>query len=457
MVCSRIVRHDFEPNTGDLTTHTDPGSGPVREARELHAVSEQDRERADRVARRLHGELRGLIRQLPEPDRGASALARILGVDRTTCQRVVSAVEKPYPGPVVLSQVPGVRGLQQFIDGMRSVEQDASAVDSAEAAIESFAELIQDLGGSQTRLVKRLASVGVVEKPGGPLEEAASDSEIRRRLFDCGVQLCGQYSQVSIATFVFRPNPATPERIDMAQLRGFIGHRMRPDAMPFSVQWWVVPPVEPDADEDGFRTLDRTPILGRSQGVLLEEFSSRPVPAVTSRGPSDQRVMLIDPATASRHEKFDVVTAGLLEGAQLHPTLDSPPLHEVWMLGRFPARTLIFDVLLHRSMARACIPGVGRYVISPALNESMERRWLDRFPGGPRLQILEPGIAGLAHRAYPRYPEAMRVLFDRIGWDPGDYITHRCEVDLPQWGAGYCMSFDYAREDPNEQAPPPRS
>jgi hypothetical protein len=454
------VQDSSDANSAEVFTRHANGLESDRDshAGDLAVVSEQDRERADRVARRLHGELRGLIRRLPEPDRGASALARILGVDRTTCQRVVSAVEKPFPGPVVLSQVPGVRGLQQFIDGMRTIEHDASAVDSAEAAVESFAELIQDLGGSQTRLVKRLASVGVVEKPGGPLEEAASEADIRRRLFDCGVQLCGQYSQVSIATFVFRPTPGAPTRIDMAQLRGFIGHRMRPDAMPFSVQWWVDPDdADRDPREEGFRTLDRTPIRGRSQGVLLEEFSSHPAPAVTSRGPSDQRVMLIDPASAARHEKFDVVTAGLLEGAQVHPAHDAPPMHEVWMLGRFPTRTLIFDVLLHRSMARACIPGVGRYVISPALNESMERRWLDRFPGGPRLQILEPGITGLAHRAYPRYPEAMGVLFDRIGWDPGDYITHRCEVDFPQWGAGYCMSFDYAREEPEEKAPPARS
>ncbi len=409
------------------------------------AVAEADVERADRVARRLHAELRGLIAHLAPEDRGASAMSRALGVERTTCQRVGSAVAGAYPGCKLLGALPGVRGLSQFVEGMRDAGVEASAADSAEAAVESFQRLIRDLGGSQTRLVKRLASVGVVQSKNETIESEEGESAVRRRLFESGRQLCGQHSEVSLATFVFRPTPGREDRIDMAQLRGFLGHRMSPQAMPFSVQWWVAPEeAAREPMDERYHTLDRDPIQGRSQGVLLEEFSSSPLPTITSRGPSDQRVVLIDPS--SNGDPFDVVTANLVEGAQTHPAHDSPPMHEVWVLGRFPAKVLLFDVLLHRSMARACIPGVGRYVISPSLNESMDRRWLDRFPGGPRLQLVDAGLERAENPCYPRYEELLAHLFGRLGWSASEFVGYRCEVEYPQWGAGYCMSFDYARE-----------
>ncbi len=410
------------------------------------ALSEADRQRADRVARRLHAELRSIIRTLPEQDRGASAMSRRLGVDRTTCHRAIAAASGAYPGVRLLGQVPGVRGLRLLVDAMRRGGLDPSACDGVEAAIEEFQALIRDLGGSQTRLMRRLEGAGVAERPGQGIEEAPSDLEARRMLFEAGRHLCGQSSRLSLATFVFRPTPGRPDRIDMAQIRGFLGHSMREDAMPFSVQWWVHPKEdEREPMDERYRTLDKDPIRGRAQGVLLEEFSTHPLPTITGRGPSDQRVLMIDPGAVDH--PVDVVTANVVEGAQTHPQVDTPPVHEVWVLGRFPARVLLFDVLLHRSMARACIPQVGRYVISPSLNESMERRWLDRFPGGPRLQVLEPDFGTWAHPSFSRYPEVLAHLFDRLGWSPADFVGYRCEVEYPQWGAGYCMTFDYARDE----------
>lgn len=411
---------------------------------EERPLSEEELARLDGVLRRLHSELRNLLACVPGSPHGASELSRDLGIDRSICQRIVSAASGPYSGGDLVSRLPGTKGLTLFVESVRQTPTDPSVLDSAEAAILAFASVVQDLGPSQSRLVRRIEAGGAGTGSENPLDVDEREENVRRRMFECGCQLTGQFSEVSIATFIFRPTPGTPDRIDMALLRGFIGHRMRPEAMPFSLLWWVAPPENQKPDDHAeYETLDHAPVQGRSQGVLLEDYSTKPFPVVTSRGPRDRRVVLIDPASLPKGEGFDVVTANRVDGAQMHPAHDSPPVHEVWMFGRFPAKLLIFDVFLHRSMARTCIPSIGAFMMSPNLTETMDRRWLDRFPVGPRLALLEPGDRTVSHPAYPRYPELLGHMFHRLTWPAGDYVGYRCEVMYPQWGAGYCMLFDY--------------
>lgn len=415
---------------------------------EERALSDKELARLDGVLRRLHAELRSLLASMPGAPLGASELARDLGIDRSICQRVVSAASGPFAGREMVAKLPGVKGLMVFLESARGAGADAAAADSADAAAAAFASAVQDLGPSQSKLIRRIEQSDGGGEPANPLEVEEREESVRRRMFECDCQLTGQYTEVSVATFFFRPTPGTPNRIDMGLLRGFLGHRMRPDAMPFSLLWWVAPPDKQDPqDKSGYETLDHAPVQGRSQGVLLEEYSSKPFPVVTSQGPRERRVVMIDPASLPEGEGFDVVTANRVDGAQLHPTFDSPPVHEVWMLGRLPAKLLIFDVFLHRSMARACIPSIGAYMMSPNLAETMDRRWLDRFPVAPRLALLDPGNRTIEHPAYPRYGELVGHMFKRLDWAAGEYVGYRCEVLFPQWGAGYCMLFDYSPAD----------
>lgn len=410
------------------------------------SLSQEERSTLDRITRRLHGELRSAILSLPEPARGASGMARHLGVERTTCQRIVSAVSGPFPGPEVTGRLPGVQGLRQFVGALREGDDlDDASIDSVEAAVDRFAEGVRTMGPSRTKLLRRMRSAS--EAPRVAPGETDSDASLRTQLFESGRRLTGQYSEVSLATFVFRPTPGEPDRLDSAQLRGFLGHHVRRDAMPFSFLWFSDIGSDSDANGSSYNTLEREPLKGRSRGLVLPEFSSEPLPVITSRGPSNKTLFLVDPKEMDSERPLDVVAAGRTDAAHRHPARGKPPLHEVWMLGRFPAKRLIFDVLLHRSLARACIPSVGVYSIQPNLAETLDLRWLDRFPVTPKLEVLQPGIANVAHTAYPRYTELLGHLFDRLGWDAGEFIGYRCDVVYPVWGGGHCMIFDYGREE----------
>ena len=51
---------------------------------------------------------------------------------------------------------------------------------------------------------------------------------------------------------------------------------------------------------------------------------------------------------------------------------------------------------------------------------------------------------------YPRYAEVSRYFFNRLDWDPGEFIGFRCGLRYPVWRGGYCMSFDFSGNRPPE-------
>ena len=102
-----------------------------------------ERAQAEQVARRLNEELRGLISLVPEGHRGASAMSRVLELDRATCQRIVATAGGSIrerdsgrdEGARSLVQLPGVQGLRQFVAADPSDIESRRALAKAEQAI----------------------------------------------------------------------------------------------------------------------------------------------------------------------------------------------------------------------------------------------------------------------------------------------------------------------------------
>jgi hypothetical protein len=109
----------------------------------------------------------------------------------------------------------------------------------------------------------------------------------------------------------------------------------------------------------------------------------------------------------------------------------------------FPARHMVFDVLLHREIACRCIPSLELHLWSPEPSGQHRARWSTRFAGGPKLEMMGAGLERAATRAYPRYTELAAHVMEKQGWNPRELIGYRCEVAYPLWRGGYCMSFDF--------------
>ncbi len=413
--------------------------------RRADPLSSEQWGRAERLASRLRGELGSIVAALPEHARGASGMARHIDVVRNTCQRVVSVLAEPAADAGTLARLPGVKGLEQFLDGCARVGVDQSLVALGGAAVRDFDRFIRENAGSQSKLADRIAAA-----------EAGADAhtlcsvEARADLFNAAANVTGRACEVAISLEAYRPAPGQPDKIERAVVNGLIGTTVTPGGIPASIL--AGDTLDPESEpQPAPVSLDEQPAKGVTPSAILAEFSTTPLPTVTTRGPGSQLVQVVDPERLEPGQMFDIVTARRFTHPRLNPD-GSPALDSVWSLVNCPSRRLIFDVYFHREMERMFRPAVDAQMWYPNLESPTGDRWLTRFPAQPKLQLLGVGVSAAASPFYTRHAELTARTFERLGWNPNDLVGFRCEVEYPIWRAGYCMSLDYVTPNATDDA-----
>ena len=413
-------------------------------------LSGEEIQLADRALRRLHEQIRGFLSHLPADARNASGLSRYLRIDRTSCQRLVFTASRPYAGLALIERLPGVRGLRQLIDAARKAcpTPAAEGVPPLEIAIDRYEEAIQTLAGSQSGLLRRIAATPFAT-PDATRLEAAEPHGARERLFEAAAELTGRYSETWVAVYAYFPDEkAGGDTINVARAHGLVGHVARRDAVPLTFHNFISKRVESSDDgqsERAFKTLDDDATIGNSPDSILRQFSTDPLPVVSSRQPGEYLVQAIDTSPSAAGQSVDLMLA--TRNAMPHPINQHPRIEEVWAMINFPVRQMVFDVYLHRDLARECIPSLDAHLWRPDFAAQIGDRWQTRFANGPRLELLGPGLQGAATAAYSRHLELTSCLFESLHLDDQRFVGFRCAVNYPVWRTGYCMSFDFNASD----------
>lgn len=388
----------------------------------------------DQTLHALFQALRALLADLPPEVQTASGLSRASGVERTTCQRVVSAVISPYPGLGLLEALPGPRGLRTLLE---AIEAAGFVLSEGRRLAECIARLdadIRRLGGSRSGLLRRIAGV-----PGRAARSPGKeDGSTRQRLFEASAELTGRWSSLWLASHVYSPGPS-PDRLIQSRVHGLLGHHARPDAVPLTFHVFSTEVISDKPDEVGVYR----PLVRGEPDAILRGFSTQPLPVVRSKEPGEHVVQTIEREPgASQAEPIDLLFG--LRGLMTHPATRPNTLEEVWALVNFPVRRMLFDVFLHRSLARQCLPGLDQHLWRPDFSTQVGERWQTRFAGPVRLELLAPGSADTD--AHERYPELLGLMFEADGLNPAEYVGYRCDVAYPAWRTGYRMSFDFGGE-----------
>lgn len=411
-------------------------------------LTARDRAAAERAAQRLRSELRLLLSHLPEGQRQVSAMSRALGVERTTCQRIVSALQKQDGDLELLVALPGVQALRNLLGALRAkgVDEDDSA--AAEAAIDEYHRVLRGCGRSKSEFVRRLGLTPVDAQEAmalGPMSQL-SQEQAREMHFNASVEVTGRWSEVRTGLCLIRPCPDDATQTEMIQTMGFIGHQSFPEALPFMV--WAGMEKGFDApDKKLFSTLTAEPVSGHSPHVLLADYCSEPLPSVTVRRSADVVEYLVDLQQTSRGKPVDIVLGHQLAQRTKHPALRDPPIEEAWFLMPYPARWLVFDIYLHRDLARCCIASLSAHAWPMNMDTRLDR-WSTQLPHSPRMQILGNGPHNAHCDVYPAQRDLAFALFREVNWPADEFVGHRCEMSYPIWRIGYRTLLDYtARSD----------
>ncbi len=396
------------------------------------------------VLRRLKGEVRASIARLPGDVVGPSGIARHLGIDKATAHRVLALTTGSTDDPERIAQAPGDEGLRRFAEACRVAGMDAGVVAGLETAAEQFGKVIRDLAGSKNRLLARVRASGPPQGTRRPHTDASDEHRRRESLYRAASELIGRSTEVRVDMMIFRPSQERQGWLDHTWVRGIFGHVSRPGASPISLGFVVrADRTGREPDSSLYETLDADALIGRTPRAVLAEFTTHPVPIVTSRGQNNRMNLVVDPDAAATEQGVDLVVAQHRRAIGRDPGAEQPPVLELNAMIREPARTLIFDVYLHREMARRAIPQLDLYLWSPGLDQSLADVWFDAIETSTPLQILGPGLRRAASASFPRQAELTRAVFDKLRYDPEEFVGFRCEVNYPMWGGAYAMSFDF--------------
>ncbi|MDP1660418.1 MAG: hypothetical protein Q8L55_00755 [Phycisphaerales bacterium] len=405
--------------------------------------------KSQQVALRLRDELRAVIDLLSPPDRGASALAKKLNLDRATCQRIVATIAEPTPDARTLVNFPGIEGLRLFIDAVakrpKAAQGDRQIIESAANAIDSLESLLDQLKVSQ-RGLRRLLEDHSVQ----PVEAAQAENEwlgqddvaARATLFNAAAHVVGRWTDTLVGVSIIRPVVGSPKLTQSVQLRAHLGHHAHQTSVPLELGSRA---QVHDTDKTVYTTLDEE---GRSGpwGALVVPYCSRPLPRVTSRRIGGMVTHVVEREESSPDAPFDVVIANRTGTPEPHPATLTPAVGEVSSIVRYPSRRMLHDVFLHRDIARTCIPALETHLWTPTDTRLMAR-WSTRIPGGPKLQLLGQGLRVASTPAWDRYLDLLRYGFEHAGWNPDEFVGYRCEIEFPLWRCSYHFLFDFTAGD----------
>jgi hypothetical protein len=370
-----------------------------------------------------------------------SELERTTSLGRATVHRVLALARAPRGSELEsFRSAPGFEALEAFSAAIRG-KRSAKSAGELDLAIAQFRKAVSELGGSKSLLNERVRASTRTET-GDPTERARRELETRQALFRDVAELLGRQSDARLDAMFFRPSEGDPDVLDLAQVRGIFGYRARLDALPLSVDL-LGRATRPTAAMPELLDLDGRPAAGALSNTVLAEFSTSPPPIVLSQGLGDRVRNIVDPAVLSRGSAVDFVVGFQRKSALVHPRNDEVPTLEVGALHRDPARHLVVDVWLHRSLAAGAIADLATYVWSPTLETSLADHWTDRLPTTGALSVLGQGLARARSSAIGRLDELTSHVFSRLGWDALEFVGYRAEIDYPLFGGAYFATFDY--------------
>lgn len=377
----------------------------------------------------LGSDIRGafvtLFNSFPENERGPSAIARALGVNRVMVSKLLNAVRRDDPLEVV-QHIPGPDSLRSITHASRMIDDVPDTVlDRTDACIERFASLIRDRFGTR-----------------GALNAAISDqNDSLRKHFDETARydvyngmrhVLGVEGDTWITSMIFTPNVEDEDTLSVTMIHGVLGmRRLRPDT---PVRFTYGPPYEePGPGHDPLQ----------SDISLLEFFENKPAPLISEHH-NGQLVHRLAPFRVGKNELVDMLTVSQdTRGCRRYASQDRP-LGGVAIFHDVPVRLLHCDAIVHEDAFPDTTPRVIAYnpgSRGPA-NPNDPARDIDRIDVCETIESLGNAAARFEAPAIPNYKHMVRRVFSRIGEPPENYRVYRLTMAYPVHGFQYVLAFD---------------
>lgn len=426
-------------------TQTKPQSRPDREAsvsaaarRSAKPLGPEELDRARVVAARLAQEISVVLNRVQRSGASSLSLARDLSIDRHICHKLLSALDAEDDWIEMLVRMPGVPSLRTLIAAAAGTKK--SHARDASAAIDHFEKLIWNLGGSQRKLIARLmASRDLVAVRAEQGVQGAESNNAKAELFHAASKVMGASADTLLSLWIVRPSQ-TPGLLESITIMGYIGLRCVHPSFPLVP---ITSSFTVSEAKDGLSPTNTGREIDQSEDEipgLMREFSSKPLPPIATKVSPGLTMRIIE-TPVTLESGIDIVFRNHTGAPD--PRRDPSPFQVIARRMRTPARHLLLDTFVHRSIRTNGV--IRPYATYPQWNvmSGPNIPWNESLPGDLKVEWLGAGTEMARTPRWPRYPDLCAAAFNTSGWNPEEFIGWRCQTDYPYWGATYLVNFEF--------------
>jgi hypothetical protein len=118
-----------------------------------------------------------------------------------------------------------------------------------------------------------------------------------------------------------------------------------------------------------------------------------------------------------------------------------------------PCESLVHDLIVHRDLFGPIEPlaRVFSELFGPVIEQASLRQ-REQLPMTVTVRQLGRGPDAAATADVPRYPELLRRVFERLGWEAGAFDIYRARMRYPVVPSSVVLSFDLPEHVPAEPA-----
>ncbi len=369
---------------------------------------------------------------------GPQDVSRRFGINKTLAWNIAKVMTGHDP----LASIPNLPGTQAFELLLHAFERggaDATALARARGAIEQLEKTVERHAGDRTTL--GLIVDGITPGRGDHLAQS------RKLAFRGNSGLLGIQSSTRLMTVFMVPNADDPGRIDIAIVRGYIGlRRLRADVRwpIFQVRGWGHVPGM--ATDEGWAPLDGPP-PGAPGVPLLQRFSTigdddieierteagcnyllKPGP-IGNVGAVDCFISDASRAAVPAHR------VGLDETGEFGATISAPTERLIFDLIVDERLEFVLDCTVHATLGLFTVQLPHTLPVGELPLQVPQR--VENLPGCPPV-VATPRV--------PRYPEIVRHVRDRMGWE--STVLRGCRYELSHPPLGSTILLRFALPDP---------
>ncbi|MBV1928129.1 MAG: hypothetical protein KUG81_01260 [Gammaproteobacteria bacterium] len=395
----------------------------------------------NRTGEQLKNVIRHLMQEFPSSAESISGLSSWLGINRSNSQRLLNAVRKSKDGADVLCMLPGLAGIEEFIQLCRKKNLNSNELEKAKKALESFGKCIKQYSRSHSDLKRLLkdSSDGIALN-----ERDGSNIDNRRQQYESMKALIGESTEFLFTSFVLTVKDSRPKYLQEYAIvsKQNIDHGSK--ARPF-FQYYshnnLTEFTKPELINKNSKLLDE-----EFQVSIVEDFSSDQLIEGYS-GYSEEHSCLV----FNNIDRKDYPLNGTFFFSNpddiVNPLDNESHSSSTAISIKNPTEHLIMMVFMERQLDIRSTVNVGCYTSNSSIQEgnlSIDDVWSDRLPEFPELKIINKDSPLAEESSGKKYGDLIDFVFDYSGLSKDDFVCYMMEVPYPIWSTCYRIYFEHS-------------